>query len=65
VLCKNCTDRGLTCCAQGRIFNNMLYVSYVYLTKAKPIHKTQAHSLVREGVTLGLWGQGFSYGKKL
>jgi hypothetical protein len=34
-----------------KIFNNMLYVWYVYLTKAKRIHQRQTHPLVREGVT--------------
>jgi hypothetical protein len=34
--------------AKGRIFNNMLHVRYVHLTKAKPIHKRQTHPLVRE-----------------
>jgi hypothetical protein len=44
----------LTCIlysAKARIFNNMLYVRYVHLTKAKHIHKTHTHPLVREDVT--------------
>jgi hypothetical protein len=51
MLCKAWTDRGLVYSAQGRIFSNMLYVRYVHLTKAKHIHKSQTHPLVREDVT--------------
>jgi hypothetical protein len=49
--CKAWTDRGLVHGAQGRIFNNMLYVRYVHLTKAKLIHKREIHPLVRKDVT--------------
>jgi hypothetical protein len=28
--------------------NHMVYVRYVHLTKAKPIHKKQTHPLVRD-----------------
>jgi hypothetical protein len=45
---------------KGRLFNNMLYVRDVYLTKAKHIHKRQTHLLVREDVTYALCSQGFS-----
>jgi hypothetical protein len=37
-----------------RIFNNMLYVQYIHLTKVKPIHMRQTHPLIRADVTLGL-----------
>jgi hypothetical protein len=33
------------------IFNNMLYVWNVHLTKGQAIHKRQTHILVREDVT--------------
>jgi hypothetical protein len=39
LLCKACTDRGLAYGASGRIYNNLLYVRYVHLTKG------QAYSL--------------------
>jgi hypothetical protein len=39
------------CSAKGRIFNNMLYVQYVHLTNAKPIHDRQTLPLIREDVT--------------
>jgi hypothetical protein len=42
------TDRGLIYNAQGRICNSMLYVGYICLTKAKPIHKRQTHPFMRE-----------------
>jgi hypothetical protein len=42
-----------------------IYVRYVHLTKAKPIHTRQIHPLIREGVTLGLRLHGFSYKKKV
>jgi hypothetical protein len=41
----------------------MLYVRYVHLKKAKPIHKRQTHPLVRD-VTRGLTPQGFSCKEK-
>jgi hypothetical protein len=50
-LCKAWNDRGLAYSAQGRIFNNMLYVWYLHLTKAKPIHERQTYPLVREHIT--------------
>jgi hypothetical protein len=51
MLCKARSDRGLVYIAQGRIFNNMLYVQYILLTKAKPICKRQTRPLVKEHVT--------------
>jgi hypothetical protein len=33
LLCKACIDRGLLYSAKARIFNNMLYVLYVHLTR--------------------------------
>jgi hypothetical protein len=37
-------------CAERRILNNVLYVRYVRLKKAKPIHMRQPHPLVeRQG----------------
>jgi hypothetical protein len=50
-LYKAWTDRQLIYNAQGRIFNNMLYVQHTHLTKAEPTHKKQTHPLVREDVT--------------
>jgi hypothetical protein len=50
MLCKAWTDRGIVYSVQGRIFNNVLYVRYVHLTKAKPICKIQTHALIGEGV---------------
>jgi hypothetical protein len=41
-------DRGHVYRAQGRIFNNMLYVRYEHFTKAKSVHKRHAYRLVRE-----------------
>jgi hypothetical protein len=41
----------------------MLYVRYVHLTKAKPVHKRQAHPLIREDVAWGVWPQGVSWKK--
>jgi hypothetical protein len=38
--------------AKGRICNNMLYVRYVHLIEAKPIHEGQTHSRVREDVNI-------------
>jgi hypothetical protein len=35
LFCKAWTDRGLVCSAKARIFNNMLYVRYVHLTKGQ------------------------------
>jgi hypothetical protein len=35
---------GLYHSAQGRIFNNMLYVRYIHLTKAKPIRRANPSS---------------------
>jgi hypothetical protein len=37
--------------ARGRILNDILYVRYVHLSKAKPLHNRQTHLLVRDGVT--------------
>jgi hypothetical protein len=42
----------------------MLYVRYIHLTKAKPIHERQTHPHVREEVTYEIWQQGFSCKKK-
>jgi hypothetical protein len=39
MLWKAWTDRGSVYSAKGRILSNMLYMRYVHLTKAKPIHK--------------------------
>jgi hypothetical protein len=50
LLSKAWTDRGLVYSAKATIFNNMLYVRYVHFTKAKHIHKRQAHPLIREDV---------------
>jgi hypothetical protein len=33
------------------ILQNVLYVRYIHLAKAKPIHKRQTHPLIREDVT--------------
>jgi hypothetical protein len=53
---------GMTCFAKPRLTDdmcvvqkkdfsvNMLYMRYVHLTKAKPIHKRQTHPLVTEDV---------------
>jgi hypothetical protein len=35
LLYKARTDRGLVCSAEQRVFNNMLYVRYVHLTKGQ------------------------------
>jgi hypothetical protein len=35
LLCKACTDRGLVYSAKGIIFNNMLYMRYIHLTKGQ------------------------------
>jgi hypothetical protein len=53
LLCKAWTDRGLVYRTKARIFNNMLNVRYMHLTKAKPVYKRQTHPLVREDVTQG------------
>jgi hypothetical protein len=42
----------------------MLRVRYLHLRKAKSIHKTQTHPLVREDVTQELWSQRLIYRKK-
>jgi hypothetical protein len=36
------------CIAKMRVYNNMLYVRYVYLTKAKLVHERKPHPVVRE-----------------
>jgi hypothetical protein len=54
MLCKAWTDRGLVYIRKGRIFNIMLQVRYVHLTKAKHIRKRQTHALVGKDVTQGL-----------
>jgi hypothetical protein len=36
----------------------------LFKEKAKHVHKRQLHRLLRENVSLGLWPQGFSCGKK-
>jgi hypothetical protein len=51
LLPKAWTDRGLVYSVKSRLFNNMLYVLYVHLTKAKIIRKRQTHLLVREDAT--------------
>jgi hypothetical protein len=51
IACKVCTDRRPVYSAQGRRFNNTLYVRYVHLTNAKSVHERQTHLLVREDVT--------------
>jgi hypothetical protein len=48
-LCKACTDTGFVYSAKGRISNNMLYMRYVHLTKAKHIHKRQKPSSRQRG----------------
>jgi hypothetical protein len=55
--------RGLVYCAKARLFNNLLYVRHVYVTKAKPIHKRRTQPLVRGDVTYSLRPQGFSWEK--
>jgi hypothetical protein len=50
-LCKAWAGRGLVYSAQGRIFDNMLYVRRLHLTKAKHIHKRQTYPLIRDDVT--------------
>jgi hypothetical protein len=37
--------------AQGGIFNNMLYMRYKHLKKARVIHNRQTHPLIRENFT--------------
>jgi hypothetical protein len=49
---------------QKWIFNNMLYVRYVHLTKVKHIYNRQTHPLVRENAAKGLWPQQLSCKKK-
>jgi hypothetical protein len=39
------TDRGFVHSAKGRVSNNMLYVRYVHLTKAKHIRMRHTHPL--------------------
>jgi hypothetical protein len=36
--------------AKEIIFNNMLYVRYIHVTKVKHIHKRETHSVIREDV---------------
>jgi hypothetical protein len=51
---KSVLTEDVICFVKGTIFNNVLYVRCVRLTKAKLIQMRQAHLLVREDVAQGL-----------